>query len=52
MLVKGYCGVLMYKVKGVYICLDKYSDKVYCVGSYEKCNQYLTDYIKRTSERG
>jgi hypothetical protein len=54
MLVKGYCGCLMYKVgdNGVYICLNQYTNEVYCIGSYEKCNRYLTEYMERISERG
>lgn len=52
MFVKGYCGCLMYKIQGVYMCIDMYTEKVYCIGSYEKCNQYLTDYMNEVSERG
>lgn len=52
MLKKSYCGLSLVAVKGIYICINRYTDEVKCAGSYEKCNGYFEDYVRRISERG
>lgn len=45
MLVKSYCGCSMFELrgKGVFVCMDNATKEICCVGSYEKCNEYLTE---------
>lgn len=51
MIVKIYCGCAIYKVDGVYICMDRYTKEIHCVGSLEKCNKCFSEYVNRLSER-
>lgn len=49
---KFYCGLILTEVEGIYVCIDKYSSEIKCTGSYEKCNEYFEDYVRRISEKG
>lgn len=41
MLMKACNEMGIFKVNGIYICMGIRSKEIYCIGSLEKCNEYL-----------
>lgn len=51
MLLKAYCGLMLYQIQKTFICIDRYTNEVKCSGTLEKCSEYFNNYMDQVSER-
>ena len=49
-IINFYCGLFLVKYKGTYACVDKYTGKIRCEGTYKSCVEYFDAYISKCSE--
>lgn len=49
--IKSYYGLTMLRYGKIYMCIDKYEEKVRCSGSLEDCNEYFKNFVDYITER-